>query len=102
MTSVQTVLAATVLQQGFLAAAWLALAAFGMARRASLTWGIAVVLLTVSMGVVLARGALPPALGAALPNLLNVIALLLVWRGVRIFVRRPDANLEQGLAALAG
>lgn len=102
MTSVQTVLAVTILQQGFFAAAWLVLAALGMARRASLTWGIAVLLLTASMAVVLVRAGLPPALGAALPNVMNVVALLLVWRGVRIFVRRPPAPIEQGLVALAG
>lgn len=102
MTIVQTVLAVTILQQGFFAVAWLILAALRMARRASLTWGLAIVLLTAAMGAVLLRGSLPPAVGAALPNLLNVAGMWLIWRGVRIFVRRPPASAESVGVALAG
>ena len=52
------------------------------------------------MGTVLLRPWLPPGLGIALPNLLQMAACLLVARGVRIFVRRPGA--DRTLLALAG
>ncbi len=92
MKPIHAILALYTVQMAFFAAVWLAMARMRLSRRATLHWGLASVLLTAGMGVVLLRPWLPPALGMALPNLLHLGACLLIARGVRVFVRRPTAD----------
>jgi diguanylate cyclase (GGDEF)-like protein len=90
----QVIIAVIVLQQGLLAGVWLLLAGLGMARRASLHWGIATLLLAAGMALVLLRPQLPQAVGDALPNLLNIAGFVLVLRGMRLFARQPPRDGE--------
>jgi diguanylate cyclase (GGDEF)-like protein len=51
---------------------------------------------------VLLRPWLPPMLGAALPNVLNLLGFALVRRGVQVFVRQPPGDREQFVVLCAG
>ncbi len=99
------ILALCAVQQVFFAIVWLTMARLRMSRRAAAHWGVATALVAVGMGAVLSRPWLPPGLGIALPNLLQLAACLLVARGLLIFVRRPGADRTlltlAGVAALA-
>jgi diguanylate cyclase (GGDEF)-like protein len=93
----QTVIAVIVLQQGFFALIWFLLARVRMARGPSLHWAAATVLLALSMALVLLRGQLSHFVGNFWPNAINVLAFLLVWRGVRLFLRQGPRDHEAAL-----
>jgi diguanylate cyclase (GGDEF)-like protein len=88
------IVAVIVLQQGVVAGVWLLLAWLGMARRACLQWGMATLALAAGMAVVLLRPQLPPVVGDAVPNVLNIAGFVLVLRGMRLFARQPPRDGE--------
>lgn len=109
LQSLQLVFVVIIVQQGFLALMWAMLASLRMARSASLHWGVASVLLALAMLALLGRPAIAaathPALAWGGPNLLSMLAFVLVHRGMVQFARLESRDREHavtlGLGALS-
>jgi diguanylate cyclase (GGDEF)-like protein len=102
MTQTQLLLAVTILQQGFFALVWAGCVALQLARRASVHWALASLVLAVSQVLIVQRADLDVWVGGWLPNVLNLMAFALVRRGVQVFIRKAPTDGEQLLVLLVG
>jgi diguanylate cyclase (GGDEF)-like protein len=106
LQSLHLVFIVIVIQQGFFALMWCLLASLRMARSASLHWGAASVVTALGMAAVLVRPHMaehwPPMVGWALPNVLSLLAFVLVHRGVVRFARLPGRDAEHLWTLLLG
>jgi diguanylate cyclase (GGDEF)-like protein len=93
----QSFIAVIVLQQGVFALIWLLLARMRMARGLALHWAAATSLFALAMTLVLLRDQLSHFVGTFWPNVVNVAAFLLAWRGVCLFLHQKPRDTESAL-----
>lgn len=97
MTQPQLLLAVLLVQQGFFALTWMGAAYLRLARRAALHWAVATTLVAVAMGLILLRTEFGPWLSLALPNILIILGIAALRRGVQCFFRLTPTDREQAL-----
>lgn len=97
MTQPQLLLAVLLVQQGFFALTWMGAAYLRLARRAALHWALATTLVAVAMGLILLRMEFGPWLSLALPNILIILGVAALRRGVQCFFRLKPTDREQAL-----
>lgn len=102
MTTPQILITIILLQQGCFALMWWGAAWLRMARRPAVHWALATTLFGAAMLLIIGRPMLDPWLGRWLPNALNIVGFVLVWRGTRVFARLPTADAEAALVILIG
>lgn len=79
-----------VIQQGLIALAWAAAVAAGASRRASGHYALAALGMGASLALALNRASVPAWTGGWLANLLAVVAMLVLLRGVLVYCKAPD------------
>jgi diguanylate cyclase (GGDEF)-like protein len=101
-SSIEVVLVLCASLQTVYACLWLGAARMRLAPRSALRWGVGTLLGAVAMAIVLARPWLDAAFGWIAPNLLNVLAALMLLQGVQSFLRlRSDRREAATVMALA-
>jgi len=102
MTTPQILIAIILLQQGLFTLMWWGAAWLRMATRPAVHWALATTLIGAAMWLIIERAALDPWVGRWLPNMLNILGFVLVWRGSRRFARLPYADREAAAVVLIG
>jgi diguanylate cyclase (GGDEF)-like protein len=81
-------------QQALVLGSWLIAARLRLARAAALHWAASAALIVLAMGLLLSRPTLDPWLSVVGANVVLTLALVAIWRGVRVFSRQPFDDTE--------
>jgi diguanylate cyclase (GGDEF)-like protein len=94
MSTSTAVIAMIFLQQGCFAALWAAFALYGLARNSTAYWAAATSLVTLGMLMIGLRGQILDLLSFQGANVLVIVGLVCLYKGVANFARRPPAGAE--------
>jgi diguanylate cyclase (GGDEF)-like protein len=99
MKDIQTVLMLIVLQQGLCAFSWWVGGWWlGLSKRVSAHWMSAALAVAAGLSLILQRGVWPPFLTLVVANLGIMFGLVMMRRGVQIFLRIPVTDREHACA----
>ncbi len=97
MSSVQSLLAVILVQHLVFGALWLGAAHLKLARRPAAHWAATAFIIVPATTLLMLRGAVPTGLSVGLGNLLLLLAMLALRRGVQRFCRVPATDGEHAL-----